>query len=100
MADEQQTSSKHKLIQNTRSISKASTHSVRKKLSKTVEDLAGVQQGFPKGVVELSEEKSLQKPTADTKALTQANDGTMEENKWTMVNDLGKLAMGIDKSYK
>eukprot|EP00957_Ditylum_brightwellii_P025777 1949838-Ditylum_brightwellii.AAC.1 len=37
-----------------------------KKLSKTVEDFAVNQQCFPEGVVELSDEKSLQKPPADT----------------------------------
>eukprot|EP00957_Ditylum_brightwellii_P123734 9433069-Ditylum_brightwellii.AAC.1 len=37
-----------------------------KKLSKTVEDFAVHQQSFLEGVVELSEEKSLQKPLVDT----------------------------------
>eukprot|EP00957_Ditylum_brightwellii_P110760 8448236-Ditylum_brightwellii.AAC.2 len=100
MADDQQTSSKHKLIQNTRSISKASTPNVKKKLSKTVEDLAGHQQGFPEGTVELSEEKSLQKPPADAKALTLANNNTTEENEWTTVNNKRKLDMEVDKAYK
>eukprot|EP00957_Ditylum_brightwellii_P020261 1529230-Ditylum_brightwellii.AAC.1 len=70
MANDQQTSGEHKMIQNARSISKASTPSVKKTLSKTVEDLAGLQQGFPKGTVKLLEEKSLQKPSTDAKALT------------------------------
>eukprot|EP00957_Ditylum_brightwellii_P096726 7366801-Ditylum_brightwellii.AAC.1 len=49
----------HKSSLNTRSIGKARTTSGHKKLSKTVEDLAVQQQGFPKGAVKLSEEKSL-----------------------------------------
>eukprot|EP00957_Ditylum_brightwellii_P084509 6426086-Ditylum_brightwellii.AAC.1 len=93
MADDQQTSGKHKSIQNARSISKASTPNVKKKLSKTMEDLAGHQQGLPKGAVKLLGEKSLQKPPADAKALTLANNDTTEENKWTTVNNKGKLDM-------
>eukprot|EP00957_Ditylum_brightwellii_P007325 556086-Ditylum_brightwellii.AAC.1 len=100
MADDQQTFSKHKSIQSARSISKASTPNVKKKLSKTVEDLAGHQQGFPKGAVELLEEKSLQKPPADAKALTLANNDTMEGNEWTTVNNKGKLDMEVDKANK
>eukprot|EP00957_Ditylum_brightwellii_P206298 15347730-Ditylum_brightwellii.AAC.1 len=100
MANDQQTSGKHKMIQNTRSISKASTPSVKKKLSKTVEYLAGLQQGFPKGTVELLEEKSLQKPPANTTALTLADGGTTEEIEWTTVNNTGKLANEIDEAYK
>eukprot|EP00957_Ditylum_brightwellii_P055926 4237668-Ditylum_brightwellii.AAC.1 len=100
MADDQQTPGKHKSIQNVRSITKASTPNVKKKLSKTVEDLAGQQQGFPEGTVELLEEKSLQKPPAGAKALTLANDDTTEENKWTTVNNTRKLAMEVDEAYK
>eukprot|EP00957_Ditylum_brightwellii_P080478 6121272-Ditylum_brightwellii.AAC.1 len=83
MADEQQVSVAHKTIQNARSIIKARTPSVQKNLSQTVEDLAGHQQGFPKGAVKLSEEKSLQKPPANAKALTLADGGTTEEIEWT-----------------
>eukprot|EP00957_Ditylum_brightwellii_P082487 6271441-Ditylum_brightwellii.AAC.1 len=53
MANEQRASIAHKRIQNARSISKVRTPSVQKKLSKTVEDLAGHQQGFPEGAVKL-----------------------------------------------
>eukprot|EP00957_Ditylum_brightwellii_P080573 6128883-Ditylum_brightwellii.AAC.1 len=93
MADEEQMSSKHKSIQIARSISKASTPNVRKKLSKTVEELAGHQQGFPEGVVEFLEEKSSQKPPVEAKALILANNDIVEENEWTMVNSKGKLDM-------
>eukprot|EP00957_Ditylum_brightwellii_P170174 12954288-Ditylum_brightwellii.AAC.1 len=65
MADEQQTSGTYKTTQNMRITSNASTPQVKKKLSKTVEDLAGHRQGFPEGAIELSEGKSLQKPPAD-----------------------------------
>eukprot|EP00957_Ditylum_brightwellii_P088355 6730366-Ditylum_brightwellii.AAC.1 len=80
MADEQQTSHKHKSIQNARSITKASTPNVKKKMSKTVEDLDGHQQGFPEGAVKLLKEKSLQKRPVDANALTLANNDTTEEN--------------------
>eukprot|EP00957_Ditylum_brightwellii_P200684 15298487-Ditylum_brightwellii.AAC.1 len=100
MADDQQTSGEHKTIQSVKSISKASAPSVKKKMSKTVEDLAGVQQGFPEGTVELLEETSLQKPPADAKALTLADGGTTKEIKWTTVNSTGKSAMEIDKAHK
>eukprot|EP00957_Ditylum_brightwellii_P046558 3532809-Ditylum_brightwellii.AAC.1 len=66
MADEQQTPGTHKMTQNARITSNARGTLAKEKLSKTVEDLAGQQQGFPKGAIELSEEKSLQKPPADT----------------------------------
>eukprot|EP00957_Ditylum_brightwellii_P096937 7382122-Ditylum_brightwellii.AAC.1 len=100
MANEQQASVAHKRIQNARSISKARTPSVNKKLSTTVEDLAGNQQGFPEGVVELSEEKLLQKPFVDAMTLTLADGGSMEETKWTTVNNTSKLAMQIDEAHQ
>eukprot|EP00957_Ditylum_brightwellii_P033869 2566708-Ditylum_brightwellii.AAC.1 len=80
MANKQRASVAHKTSQNVRSIGKARTTSVHKELSKTVEDLARHQQGFPKGTEELSEEKSLQKPPADTTVLTLADGGHRE--KW------------------
>eukprot|EP00957_Ditylum_brightwellii_P053125 4028055-Ditylum_brightwellii.AAC.1 len=80
MANEQQASVAHKTIQNARSIGKARTPSVNKKLSQTVEDLTGHQQGFLKDVVKLSEEKSLQKPSADATALTLADGGSTKKN--------------------
>eukprot|EP00957_Ditylum_brightwellii_P116047 8853299-Ditylum_brightwellii.AAC.1 len=100
MANEQQASVTHKTIQNTRSIGKTRTPSVNKKLSQTVEDLAGHQQGFPKGVVELSEEKSSQKPPADATALTLADGGSKDKTKWTTVNNMGKSAMEIDEAHQ
>eukprot|EP00957_Ditylum_brightwellii_P080961 6158508-Ditylum_brightwellii.AAC.1 len=100
MADKQHTSGAHKLIQNTRTTSKASTPQVRKKMSKTVEDLAGHQQGFPKGTVKLSEEKSLQKPPAKAMALTLANNDMAEENKWTTVNNKGKSDMEVEEAVQ
>eukprot|EP00957_Ditylum_brightwellii_P131428 10023846-Ditylum_brightwellii.AAC.1 len=87
MANEQQASVAHKTSQNARSISKARTPSVQKKLSQKVEDLAGQQQGFPEGVVKLSEDKSLQKPPTDATALTLADGGSTEKNEWTTVNN-------------
>eukprot|EP00957_Ditylum_brightwellii_P198240 15105430-Ditylum_brightwellii.AAC.1 len=65
MADEQQTTGTHKTTQNARITSNARGTPAIEKLSKTVEDLVVEQQGFPEGVVELLEEKSLQKPPAD-----------------------------------
>ena len=79
MANKPQSSIAHKSRLNTRGIGKARTTSVNKKLSKTVEDLAVQQQCFPGGTVELSEEKSLQKPPADASTLTLANIGMAEE---------------------
>eukprot|EP00957_Ditylum_brightwellii_P150416 11454009-Ditylum_brightwellii.AAC.1 len=98
MADEQRTSGARKLIQNARTTSKTSTPQVRKKLSKTVEDLAGHQQGFPKGAAKLSEEKSLQKPPADPKVLTLANNDMTEEKEWTTVNNKGKSDMEVEEA--
>eukprot|EP00957_Ditylum_brightwellii_P085917 6536358-Ditylum_brightwellii.AAC.1 len=83
MADEQQTSGTHKTTQNVRIMSNARTTLDNEKLSKTVEDLAGHQQGSPEGAVKLLEEKSLQKPPADDTALTLANIDMADENKWT-----------------
>eukprot|EP00957_Ditylum_brightwellii_P066839 5072596-Ditylum_brightwellii.AAC.1 len=100
MADKQHTSGEHKSIQKGRSTRKASTPQVRKKLSKTVEDLTGHQQGFLKGAVKLLEEKSLQKPPADAKALTLANNDMAEENEWTTVNNKGKLDMEVDEAVQ
>eukprot|EP00957_Ditylum_brightwellii_P108797 8299349-Ditylum_brightwellii.AAC.1 len=65
MADKQQTTGTHKTMQNARITSNVRGMSTIEKLSKTVEDLAVQQQGFPEGAIELSEEKSLQKPSAD-----------------------------------
>eukprot|EP00957_Ditylum_brightwellii_P034225 2595233-Ditylum_brightwellii.AAC.1 len=90
MADEQQMSGTHKTTQNARISSNVRTTLAKEKLSKIVEDLAVQQQGFPKGAVELLEEKSLQKSPADTTALTLANFGMADDNKWTMVTGKGK----------
>eukprot|EP00957_Ditylum_brightwellii_P103609 7893786-Ditylum_brightwellii.AAC.2 len=79
MAYEQRLSVAHKTSQNTRSIGKSRTTNVHKKLSKTVKDLAGQQQGFPKGVVKLPEEKSLQKPPTDATVLSLADGGPTEK---------------------
>eukprot|EP00957_Ditylum_brightwellii_P171143 13028171-Ditylum_brightwellii.AAC.1 len=65
MADEQRTPGTHKMTQNARVTNNARVTLAKGKLSKTVEDLAVQQQGFPEGAVELLEEKSLQKPPAD-----------------------------------
>eukprot|EP00957_Ditylum_brightwellii_P026617 2012631-Ditylum_brightwellii.AAC.1 len=65
MADKQRTTGTHKTTQNVRIMSNARGMLAIEKLSNTVEDLAVQQQGFPKGAVELLEEKSLQKPPAD-----------------------------------
>eukprot|EP00957_Ditylum_brightwellii_P189980 14463078-Ditylum_brightwellii.AAC.1 len=96
MANELQLAVAHKSRLNTRGIGKAKTTSVNKKLSKTVEDLAVQQQGFPKTTVELSEEKSLQKPHADAAALTQADGGHKETQGWTTVKNTSKNGMDID----
>eukprot|EP00957_Ditylum_brightwellii_P003482 263546-Ditylum_brightwellii.AAC.1 len=62
----QQTAESHKTTtKGTKASGKHDKHT-NKKLSKTVEDFAVNQQSFLEGVVELSEEKSLQKPPADT----------------------------------
>eukprot|EP00957_Ditylum_brightwellii_P153334 11669564-Ditylum_brightwellii.AAC.1 len=66
MDGEQRTAVSHKkTTKGTKESYENGTHT-RKKLSKTVEDFAVNKQSFPGGVVELSEEKSLQKPPADT----------------------------------
>eukprot|EP00957_Ditylum_brightwellii_P039082 2954114-Ditylum_brightwellii.AAC.1 len=91
MANEQQASVAHKTSQNTRSIGKARTTSVDKKLSKTVEDFAGLK---------LSEEKSLQKPPVDATALTLADGGSTEKNRWTTVNNTSKTTMEIDDTHQ
>eukprot|EP00957_Ditylum_brightwellii_P158587 12071406-Ditylum_brightwellii.AAC.1 len=80
MADKQQTPGTHKTTQNTRITNNARGTLAKEKLSKTVEDLGVQQQGFPKGAVELLEEKSLQKPPADATALTLANFGMADDN--------------------
>eukprot|EP00957_Ditylum_brightwellii_P024527 1851793-Ditylum_brightwellii.AAC.1 len=69
-------------------------------MSKTVEDLAVQQQSFPKGTVKLSEEKSLQKPPADATALTLANIGMADENKWTMVTCKGKSDIEMEEAVQ
>eukprot|EP00957_Ditylum_brightwellii_P072763 5530359-Ditylum_brightwellii.AAC.1 len=65
MADEQRATGTHKTTQHARITSNARGTPAIEKLSQTVGDLAVQQRGFPEGVVELSEEKSLQKPPAD-----------------------------------
>eukprot|EP00957_Ditylum_brightwellii_P063641 4830701-Ditylum_brightwellii.AAC.2 len=100
MANEQQASVAHKTSQNARSIGKSRTIRVHKKLFKTVEDLAGQQQGFPECTVKLLEEKSSQKPPADAMSLTLADGGPTAENKWTTVNNTSKTAMEIDDAHQ
>eukprot|EP00957_Ditylum_brightwellii_P013442 1014788-Ditylum_brightwellii.AAC.2 len=78
MADKQQTSGTHKTTQNARITSNASTTQVNEKLSKIVEDLAGHQQGFPEGAVELLEEIFLQKPPVDAMAQKRVVDGNLQ----------------------
>eukprot|EP00957_Ditylum_brightwellii_P104576 7968702-Ditylum_brightwellii.AAC.1 len=80
MADEQRTTGTHKTMQNSRITSNARGTLAKEKLPKTVEDLAVQQQGFPKGTVELLEEKPLQKPPADATVLTLANFGMADDN--------------------
>eukprot|EP00957_Ditylum_brightwellii_P129204 9854735-Ditylum_brightwellii.AAC.1 len=63
---EQQTAGSHKTTTKGTKASDKHDKQTAKKLSKTVEDFADYQQSFPKGVVKLLEEKSLQKPPADT----------------------------------
>eukprot|EP00957_Ditylum_brightwellii_P083067 6314441-Ditylum_brightwellii.AAC.1 len=66
MYGEQRTAVWHKTTtKGTKSSDENGTHT-RKKFSKTVEDFAVNQQSFRGVVVELSEEKSLQKPPVDT----------------------------------
>eukprot|EP00957_Ditylum_brightwellii_P098530 7505805-Ditylum_brightwellii.AAC.1 len=69
----------------------------KEKLSKTVEDLAVQQQGFPKGTVELLEEKSSQKPPVDATALTLAKFGLTDDNEWMMMTHKGKLDMEMEE---
>eukprot|EP00957_Ditylum_brightwellii_P138833 10582621-Ditylum_brightwellii.AAC.1 len=78
-------SGKHKTIQNGRSICKVSIPSCKKKLSKTVEDLAGLKEGFYKGMVELVDENSLQKPAVVATVSSLADGGIMEEIEQTTV---------------
>eukprot|EP00957_Ditylum_brightwellii_P039915 3022008-Ditylum_brightwellii.AAC.1 len=98
MADEQRTSCTHKITQNTRITSNARITLVNEKLPKTVEDLAGHQQGFPEGAVELLEEKSLQKPPADATVLTLANIDMVDENEWTTMTCKGKKDMEMEEA--
>eukprot|EP00957_Ditylum_brightwellii_P093499 7120328-Ditylum_brightwellii.AAC.1 len=100
MADKQQTPSTHKTTQNVRITNNARVTLVKGKLSKTVEDLAVQQQGFPEGAVELLEEKSLQKPPADATSLTLANFGMTDDNKWTMVTCKGKSDMEMEEASR
>eukprot|EP00957_Ditylum_brightwellii_P120951 9224880-Ditylum_brightwellii.AAC.1 len=97
MADEQQTTGTHKTTQNARIMNNARGTLAKEKLSKTVEDLAVQHQGFPKGAVELSEEKSLQKPPADATALSLANFGMADDNEWMTMTCKGKSDMEMEK---
>eukprot|EP00957_Ditylum_brightwellii_P109300 8337237-Ditylum_brightwellii.AAC.1 len=63
---EQRTAGSHKTMTKGTKVSDKHDKQMTKKLSKTVEDFADYQQSFPDGVVKISEEKSLQKPPADT----------------------------------
>eukprot|EP00957_Ditylum_brightwellii_P069116 5246987-Ditylum_brightwellii.AAC.1 len=98
MADEQQTTGTHKTTQNARITSNARGTLAKEKLPKTVENLAVQQQGFPEGAVELSEEKSLQKPPADATALTMANFSMADDNKWMTMTRKGKLDTEIEEA--
>eukprot|EP00957_Ditylum_brightwellii_P083918 6377941-Ditylum_brightwellii.AAC.1 len=88
------------MTQNARITSNARTTLVNEKLPKTVEDLAVQQQGFPEGAVELSEEKSSQKPPTDATALTLANIGMADENEWMAVNHKGKSDMEMEEAIQ
>eukprot|EP00957_Ditylum_brightwellii_P057400 4352272-Ditylum_brightwellii.AAC.1 len=98
MADEQRTPGTHKTTQNARITNNARVTLAKGKLSKTVEDLTVQQQGFPEGTVELLEEKSLQKPSADATALTLANFGLADDNEWTTVPCKGKSDMEMEEA--
>eukprot|EP00957_Ditylum_brightwellii_P003774 286671-Ditylum_brightwellii.AAC.1 len=63
---EQRTAESQKTTTKGTKVSDKHDKHTNKKLSKTVEDVAVNQQSFSEGVVELSEEKSLQRPPADT----------------------------------
>eukprot|EP00957_Ditylum_brightwellii_P157817 12012177-Ditylum_brightwellii.AAC.1 len=62
-----------------------------------MEDLAVQQQGFHKGTVELSEEKSLQKPPADATKLTLANFGMADDNEWMTMTCKDKSDMEMEE---
>eukprot|EP00957_Ditylum_brightwellii_P007428 562220-Ditylum_brightwellii.AAC.1 len=98
MADEQQTPGTHKMTQNTRITNNARGTLAKEKLTKTVEDLDIQQQGFPEGAVEVSEEKSLQKPPADDTALTLAKFGMVDDNEWMMMTCKGKSDMEMEEA--
>eukprot|EP00957_Ditylum_brightwellii_P153819 11708002-Ditylum_brightwellii.AAC.1 len=96
MANKLQSSVAHKSRLNTRGTSKPRATSVNKKLSKTMEDLAVQQQGFPGYAVELLEEKSLQKPPADAAVLNLADVEKTETHGWNKANNTSKSGMDID----
>ena len=93
---EQRTVGSHKTTTNGTKASDEHDKQTTKKLSKTVEDFADYQQSFPEGVVELSEEKSLQKPPADTTVLTRQHQTDAMVNNWKTVTRNRSNAMAID----
>eukprot|EP00957_Ditylum_brightwellii_P051531 3907086-Ditylum_brightwellii.AAC.1 len=86
MDGEQRTAESHKTTTKGTKASDENGMHTKKKLSMTVEDFAVNQQSFHEGMVELSEEKSLQKHPADNTVLTWLHQQDATDNNWKKVN--------------
>ena len=100
MDGKQRTAESHKTTTKGTKASDENGKHTKKKLSKTVEDFAVNQQSFPEGVVELSEEKSSQKPPADTTVLTRQHQQDATDNDWKTVNRNRNNAMTLEDTVE